>query len=419
MLSKLLNIGINDGLDLEDRAKVKLQNAMAFLGLMINVFFIFYHLFFSHKINVSIILFGLSFIAPLVFVFHAKRKYVAARATLFLFLYILIFAVSTILLVGHGNEYYYIALSILILVLNKNNYWTAIIILLNVFLYLLPHFYYPNIQEEYFVSTHIAVYASSLLSVLFFIKIQNAFRVKLREQKVHLEKLNDEKSDLISVVAHDLKSPLAQIQGLVNILKLDNGQLNQEQLQLIDKIKQVTDNQHEQISDFLSVKALEDSVEKLELEVVSVAKTIEQVLGEVQTLASAKDIKITDKSTSEELSILGSSEGLFKVISNLISNSIKYSFANTEITLDVKSIKENVVITVGDEGQGFTKEDLKLVFKKNQMLSAKPTANESSSGVGLYIIKKYVERMNGKVWLESEKGKGSTFFVSLPQVSQR
>jgi len=419
VLSKLLNIGINDGLDLEDRAKVKLQNAMAFLGLMINVFFIFYHLFFSHKINVSIILFGLSFIAPLVFVFHAKRKYVAARATLFLFLYILIFAVSTILLVGHGNEYYYIALSILILVLNKNNYWTAIIILLNVFLYLLPHFYYPNIQEEYFVSTHIAVYASSLLSVLFFIKIQNAFRVKLREQKVHLEKLNDEKSDLISVVAHDLKSPLAQIQGLVNILKLDNGQLNQEQLQLIDKIKQVTDNQHEQISDFLSVKALEDSVEKLELEVVSVAKTIEQVLGEVQTLASAKDIKITDKSTSEELSILGSSEGLFKVISNLISNSIKYSFANTEITLDVKSIKENVVITVGDEGQGFTKEDLKLVFKKNQMLSAKPTANESSSGVGLYIIKKYVERMNGKVWLESEKGKGSTFFVSLPQVSQR
>ena len=252
---------------------------------------------------------------------------------------------------------------------------------------------------------------------MFFINIQNKFRAKLKEQKVHLEKLNNEKSDLMSVVAHDLKSPLAQILGLVNILKIDEGQLSHDQLQLIEKIKQVSNNQHAQITSFLNVKALEESIEKLELEEILVGKTINRVLEEAQTLASAKGIKITAHSTAEELFVLGNREGFFKVVSNLVSNSIKFSFPDTKITLGVKSTKESVLITVQDEGQGFTKEDMELVFQKNQILTAKPTANESSSGVGLYIVKKYVERMNGKVWLESEKGKGTTFFVSLPKVT--
>ena len=199
MLSKLLAIGIDDSLGLEDKARVRLQNAMALVGILINIFFIFYHLLFTHKLLVSIVLFCLSFIAPLVFVFHHKKKYVAAKVSLFTFLYILIFAVSTILLVGHGNEYYYIALSILVLVLNKNTHFIIVIITFNIFLFLFPHFYYPNIQEEYIVSTHIAVFISALLAVLFFRSTQNKFRAKLKEQKVHLEKLNLEKDDLMKI----------------------------------------------------------------------------------------------------------------------------------------------------------------------------------------------------------------------------
>ncbi len=418
MITKILNIGIIESLDIEDKSRVKMLNIATLVALIVTYLFVLDHLFFTEKTKLAFIYFCLSFILPPVFYFNFKNKYLAARVTLFLFLYSLIFLVSMFLLVGHGNEYYYITISILVLVLSRNTYWSFILIMLNLFLFILPHYYYPNIQEEYIYTTHLAVFCTSLLAVLFFVNTQNKFKVKLKEQKAYLENLNNEKNDLMSVVAHDLKSPLAQIQGLISILKIDNSQLNAEQFQLIEKIKEVTDVQHAQITNFLNIKAVEDSIEKLELENVSVNKTLDIVLTEMKPLALAKNISITNKYNGEELIVLGSKEPLAKIISNLISNSIKFSLPNTSIQLNAESKQNAVFVTVKDEGQGFTEEDKLLVFKKNQVLSAKPTANESSSGVGLYIIKKYVERMNGMVWLESEAGKGTTFFIKFPLVKE-
>lgn len=417
LFSKILNIGIVDTLGLESRARVKLQNSIALYSLILIYFFIFYHFFYTQKIDVAVAFFVLSFFVPLIFLFQYKQKYIAAKIVLFLFLYVIVFMASMVLLVGHGNEYYYITISILILILNKNAYWTVFFLLFNVFLFLLPHYYYPNIQEEFIVSTHLAVFISALLAVLFFKNVQNKFRAKLKEQKVILENLNEEKDDLMSVVAHDLKSPLTQIQGLVNIIKIDSGQLNKEQLVLIEKIKTVTDNQYSHITSYLNVKALEDSIEKLELGEVSVGKLIQKILDQLLPQAEAKNIELVHNSHELDLAIVGSEEGFFKVLSNLISNSIKYSYPNTTIKLDVDHTTDKVLVKVKDEGQGFTAEDLEHVFKKNQVLSAKPTANESSSGVGLYIVKKYIDRMHGKVWLESEKNQGTTFFITLPRAS--
>lgn len=140
MLSKILNIGINDNLGLENIAKARFQNSIALFSAVLIYFFIPYHVFYTQKQEVATAFFTLSLIIPAYFWFQHNQKYVVAKILLFLFLYIVVFATSMFLLVGHGNEYYYIVISILILVLNKNIYWTIAFIVVNLLLFLLSKY---------------------------------------------------------------------------------------------------------------------------------------------------------------------------------------------------------------------------------------------------------------------------------------
>jgi len=105
---------------------------------------------------------------------------------------------------------------------------------------------------------------------------------------------------------------------------------------------------------------------------------------------------------------------LFLVLENLLSNAFKFSPPNTVVSFQIYREAENILFKINDQGPGFTDDDKKLVFSRFQKLSAQPTENESSTGLGLSIVKKYVKYLGGKVWLESEIGQGSTFYVSLP-----
>ena len=265
--------------------------------------------------------------------------------------------------------------------------------------------------------TALSVFVSTLLSVRFFMIIQRQYRVRLNSQKARLAELNTEKNDLMSIVAHDLKSPLAQIKGLVSILELEGSQLTKEQIELIEKIKGVTENQHKQITTYLDVKAIEEKVEQITFEDFDIIKSIKSVIIDMNTLAESKNIQLVDSYNANAITTFGAEDCLNKIMSNLISNAIKYSYLNSIINIEVTSDLNQILILVKDKGQGFKKEEIKNVFLKNQVLSAKPTKDESATGVGLYIVKKYVDMMNGYVWLESKEGKGTTFFVKLPRIA--
>jgi signal transduction histidine kinase len=104
-----------------------------------------------------------------------------------------------------------------------------------------------------------------------------------------------------------------------------------------------------------------------------------------------------------------------QVLDNLVSNVVKYSPHGTRAYVRVKRNAEAVRVEVQDEGEGISPEDMKKLFGKFARLSAQPTGGEHSTGLGLSIVKKMVEAMNGKVWCESEFGNGATFIVELPQ----
>ena len=104
---------------------------------------------------------------------------------------------------------------------------------------------------------------------------------------------------------------------------------------------------------------------------------------------------------------------LFLILENLLSNAVKFSPSGSTITMEALEKNDQINISVTDQGPGFTEEDKALIFNRFQKLSARPTGDETSTGLGLSIVKKYVTDLGGELWLESEIGKGSTFFVSL------
>jgi two-component system sensor histidine kinase/response regulator len=104
---------------------------------------------------------------------------------------------------------------------------------------------------------------------------------------------------------------------------------------------------------------------------------------------------------------------IVQIIDNLISNAIKFSNPNTKVKVTLKDENQTIRFEVEDEGPGIMEEDKSRLFQKFQKLHAQPTNGESSTGLGLSIVKKYVEAMKGKVWCESEYGKGSIFIVEF------
>jgi len=417
MLTKFFGIGLSQSLDFEEAMKVKLLNIVSFLFFLISYIFIFKHLFITQKYEVALAHFTISLAIPLIYLLQYKQKYLAAKIVFFTLLHAIIFVASMFLVVGYGVENFYIVNIILVLILIKKTLWIYFLMVFNAFLYISPQlFFHPYPATNYSFVTSLVVIFAIILAVWFFILIRNQFEEQLRIQNGHLEKLNEEKNDLMSIVAHDLKNPLNQIKGLVSVLELSNNTLDREQKQLIEKIKGVTDHQHKQITGFLNAKSFESSFEETVFEKVLVRRILETVLDEMLAQAIAKGIRLTYiKNAERKLTISGRNDWLFKVISNLVSNAIKYSNSGTEIFIEVKSSDDQVVIIVRDEGQGFNKDEMSEIFKKNKVLSATPTANESSSGVGLYIVKKYVDQMHGAVSVESEEGKGSSFYVTLPR----
>ncbi len=102
-----------------------------------------------------------------------------------------------------------------------------------------------------------------------------------------------------------------------------------------------------------------------------------------------------------------------QVIDNLISNALKFSPAESIIWVKTFERMDSVILEIQDEGPGITKEDMPRLFTKNGVLSARPTGNEASNGLGLFIVKKYMEKMNGKAWCQSTPGQGTIFFLEF------
>ncbi|MBK6266987.1 transporter substrate-binding domain-containing protein [Marivirga sp. S37H4] len=242
------------------------------------------------------------------------------------------------------------------------------------------------------------------------IRIKNE---KLLNRNIQLTSLNEERNNLVKILAHDLRTPINHITGLVEVFQIKQTNLPKEDIGLITKIKESANRLNQMIHKILDLDALEGNRMKVIFEEIDVNQLMVELKNSFRQSTENKNIHL-DLKLKE--SILFKSDHLFltQILENLVSNAIKFSDSGSEISLSVEQIDNKVVFKVQDEGPGLTQNDKQLIFSKYQKLSAKPTQGESSMGLGLSIVKKYVELLGGSVWVESEIGKGSQFFVSLP-----
>ena len=228
-----------------------------------------------------------------------------------------------------------------------------------------------------------------------------------------LLKLNNEKNNLIGIVAHDLKSPLNQIKGLLNLMRITSTGLSPEALSYIEMMEKSSGRLSDMIAKILDVEAIESRTLNLSIGHVDVSALLSSLVERHRILAAEKQITLhcdapegmvaaADKSYTEQ------------VFENLLSNAIKFSPHEKNVYVSVTKRDDKLICEVRDEGPGLTDADKKKLFGKYQKLSAKPTGNETSTGLGLSIVRKFVVAMNGRIWCESEAGKGASFFVALP-----
>ncbi len=225
--------------------------------------------------------------------------------------------------------------------------------------------------------------------------------------------LNEEKNNLIHVLAHDLRTPINQISGLVHLHILQHPNLNSEEQMTFDTIEGSIVRLNDMISKILDVEAIESQAPNMKKETLDVANIIGAVLEEFSKIAENKSIKI-EVDSPKKIMVMGDRLYVRQIFDNLISNALKFSYPETTINILVVNNEQQVLIKVADQGPGFTQQDMKKLFGKFQRLSAKPTAGEPSTGLGLSIVKKYVDLLNGTIECESEMGKGAVFTICLP-----
>ena len=234
----------------------------------------------------------------------------------------------------------------------------------------------------------------------------------LEEQKYRLEEVNDEKNHLIGIVAHDLRNPLTSALSMAQLL--EGEEEDEEKAEMGQVIMNSLKRMNEMIGKILDIKAIESQVIKLDKVIFDMADAAEEIVQQFETRAKQKSIKIHKDLKPASVSL--DKDYFRQIIENLISNAIKFSPNHKNIFISTYQENGRSVLKVSDEGPGFTEEDLKKVFGKYQKLSARPTGNESSTGIGLSIVKKYVETMDGTIELNSEAGNGAAFRIEFVHV---
>lgn len=235
----------------------------------------------------------------------------------------------------------------------------------------------------------------------------------LMNRNAQLISLNEEKNNLVKILAHDIRSPLSQIIMVTEILNNPSEEAIEKQGELLTQVGLSAHRINEMVTKILDLDSLEEEHVKVRRERVDINDILSDIRNRYKETAQKKNIRLKVNQCKDNNVIRTDHLLLTLVLENLVTNALKFSPENTTVRLEGDCKYDGVLFKVSDEGPGFTESDKKLAFNRFQKLSAKPTAGESSIGLGLSIVKKYVDDMDGEVWLESEAGNGTTFFVKL------
>jgi len=240
-------------------------------------------------------------------------------------------------------------------------------------------------------------------------------RDALEKANAHLERLNQEKNDLMAIAAHDLRSPLMGMTTLLSIAADDASRVWASGVTTLRALEQSGRDMADLVTRVLDVHQAEEGIDRLALVPADIRPIVNRSVESQMARAQAKDITLIVEMPPEPCLAMLDSHALGRVLDNLGSNAVKFSPRGGRVRVRVipGGPGAGPTITLTDSGPGIREEDRARMFRKFARLRAKPTDGESSSGLGLYIVRRLVDAMGGAIAVSGGAGEGATFAVSL------
>ncbi|MEQ8168108.1 MAG: hybrid sensor histidine kinase/response regulator [Candidatus Eremiobacterota bacterium] len=239
---------------------------------------------------------------------------------------------------------------------------------------------------------------------------------EIKEKNEKLEELNKIKNEFLGMAAHDLRNPLGVIQVTSEYLLISdlNDNMSEEQIDLLREINTSSEYMRDMLNELLDITAIESGQLKLEIKVEDYINFLKHIIKLNKPLADRKEISLELDVNDTIPPMSFDRNKITQVLNNLITNAIKFSWPDTEISVKVRKEQDYIITGIIDQGQGIPSDEINNMFKPFQKTSVKATAGERSTGLGLAITKKIVEGHGGKISVESEVGKGTKFYFTLP-----
>jgi PAS domain S-box-containing protein len=240
------------------------------------------------------------------------------------------------------------------------------------------------------------------------------YTVILRDvtERKQIERMKDE---FVSVVSHELRTPLTSIHGSLGMLTSGLLPPNSDQgKRLLQIATDSTERLVRLINDILDIERIESGKVKMERETCNLADLIQSSMNVMQPLAQKAQVKISVSSLSVQLWV--DTDRIVQTLTNLLSNAIKFSPPGGTVWLETQEQQDEVLLTVKDKGRGIPEDKLDSIFERFQQVDSSDSRNHDGTGLGLAICKSIIQQHDGRIWVESLLGEGSTFYFTLPIV---
>ncbi len=230
-------------------------------------------------------------------------------------------------------------------------------------------------------------------------------------------RLSRQKELLLETIAHDLKTPLIACNYTVEALLFEAEKTNNKDEEMLEEIRESIEDVLTMVKQLLEFSRYDDGVEVLSFENVDLAPAIKESIDVVRPLAQHHHVELVDALNGSKIEVRADRTAIVHLVSNLCTNAVKISPANTKVVVSATADNDFVSVSVTDQGPGLTEEDREKIFRRF-VKGDRTRASYGSSGLGLYLCNEIVRLLGGEIVLETEVGKGSSFIIKLPINSQ-
>lgn len=236
----------------------------------------------------------------------------------------------------------------------------------------------------------------------------------LKKYTKEMEDLNSHKESVLAILSHDLRSPLSAIIQGTEYLSTNFDSVGPElALELVKEIHTATKNQLDMLDYLVEWARIKYAAEAFNPTTIALLPSVNKVLANLKEAAALGDIKFRNE-IGADCTVYADEKMVLSIVQNLISNAIKHSHNGGYITLSAKASEGKITIAIQDRGTGIAKETLETLFSPQVSKLTKAVETKQGAGIGLLLVKGFLEKNGGTVWVESEEGNGACFYFTLP-----